>query len=243
MIPNKIHYCWFGGKELPADVKRCIESWKKYMPDAEIIRWDENNYDVNWLPYSEEAYEKKKFAFVSDVARLKIIYDEGGIYLDVDVELLKSFEQLRNCNMFCGFQTEAADGKFYINTGLGFGARKSNVLVKKMLDDYKNTHFVLSSGEMDLTSCPIRNSKVLEKEGFLLNNTRQEMAEGTVFPSDYFCPMDEKSGRINYSSNTYSIHHFSASWLSLGGLIKKKVRMLIGIERWNGIKRLLKRGE
>ena len=135
-IPRIIHYCWFGGNEKPEIVKKCMASWKEKCPDFEIKEWNENNFDINMFPYTKEAYENKKWAFVSDVARLWIIYNYGGIYMDTDVEIKGDFGELLSYDSFMFF--ESVD----IATGLGFGAKKNNKLVKAILDDYNDRHFV-----------------------------------------------------------------------------------------------------
>ena len=128
MIPKIIHYCWFGGNEIPENDKKCIESWKKYCPDYKIIRWDESNYDYKKNSYMREAYEAKKWGFVPDYARLDIIYNYGGIYLDTDVELLKSLDEILDCEGFFGFESENL-----VNLGLGFGAVKGNEIIRDMM--------------------------------------------------------------------------------------------------------------
>ena len=117
MIPKKIHYCWFGGNEMPEVVIKCIKSWKEIMPDYEIIRWDESNYDVKKCKFISDAYAEKKWAFVSDYARLDILYDHGGIYLDTDVEVLKSLNDLLDLDGFCGFETGKRENEYYVNIG------------------------------------------------------------------------------------------------------------------------------
>ena len=207
MVPKKIHYCWFGGNELPEDAKKCIASWKKFMPDFEIIRHDESNFDLKSNRYVREAYEKKKYAFVSDYARLKIIYDEGGIYFDTDVELVKPLndEMLKN-----GFF--AKEDKKLINTGLGFAAKKGDETVKKMLDDYEDIPFILEDGSEDKTSCPIRNTKCVENE-IVTENDRKIVGNKPIYPKEYFAPLDWRTGEIKKTENTYAIHYGAASWL------------------------------
>lgn len=209
MIPKKIHYCWFGGKELPELAKKCIESWKKYFPDYEIIEWNENNFDINFNQYAKEAYERKKYAFFTDVARLYIIYNYGGIYFDVDVEVIKNFKSVLENKAFFGLESI---GK--VNTGLGFGAEKKNQFVKKILDDYKDRHFIKNDGNLDLSPCPILNSKVFLNEGFKLNNIFEKIDGVAVYPINVFNPKGGFGQKITLSNETLSIHHFDGSWLS-----------------------------
>lgn len=202
-----IHYCWFGKKELPELAKKCIESWKKYLPEYEIIEWNENNFDIKSNKYVEQAYEKGKFAFVSDYARLKIVYDNGGIYFDTDVELIAPIdEKYLKLGYFALEDTEL------INTGLGFCAEKHNKLLKMMLEDYQNISFINDEGEMDLTSCPIRNSNSLIQKKYNLNHHRIEKMY--LLDPTYCNPLDYKTGLLNIHNNTFSVHYGAASWLN-----------------------------
>jgi len=207
MIPKKIHYCWFGGNELPEKDKICIESWKKFCPDYEIIRWDESNYDITKNKYMQEAYEKNKLGFVPDYARLDIIYSEGGFYLDTDVELIRSLDDLRDNKAVFGFENDK-----YVNLGHGFGAEQFNPVVKEIRDDYGDEVFVLKNGELNLTPSPVYTTKVLANIGMNCDNTCQFVGDSVVFPSDYFSPLDFESGVLNKTNNTYSIHWFNMSW-------------------------------
>lgn len=207
-IPKVIHYCWFGGNEMPAAYIKYMESWKRYCPDYEIRLWDEKNFDFSDNLYAQQAYEQKKWAFVSDYARLKIIYEYGGIYLDTDVEILKPFDDLLELKGFLGFQDNNE-----VATGLGFGAEKGNPVVKAMLDDYTNAAFILPDGTHDTTPCPARNTEALIPLGFWADGCMQTVDGVTIFPADYFCPIGFHDSHRNFSANTYSIHHYSASWL------------------------------
>lgn len=209
MIPKIIHYCWIGGKPLPESVRKCIRSWKKYCPDYEIIEWNENNYDFTKNNYMREAFEEKKWGFVPDYARLDIIYTYGGIYLDTDVEIVKSFNDLLELEGFAGFETEK-----YVNFGQGFGARKGNSLIKEIMDSYENICFKNDDGVLDLTASPELNTETLEKIGLKRNGEYQSFDGFVFFPPDYFCPKSFEDGIIRTTKNTYSIHHFEASWFT-----------------------------
>ena len=137
MIPKKIHYCWFGNNSMPDEYIKYIDGWKKLCPDYSIIRWDESNYDVNKHPFISKAYKDRKWAFVSDYARLDIIYNNGGIYLDTDVQLIKNIDELRRFRAYVGFEAES-----FINTGLGFGAEKGNIFIKITLAQILATQLV-----------------------------------------------------------------------------------------------------
>ncbi|MBQ9880339.1 MAG: glycosyl transferase [Clostridia bacterium] len=220
MIPKIIHYCWVGGAPLPESAKKCIKSWRKYCPDYEIIEWNESNYDFTSVDYMKEAYEAKKWGFVPDYARLDIVYTHGGIYLDTDVEIVKSFDPLLSLSAFAGFQ-EGGE----VALGLGFGAEAGSPVIKKLMDSYAGRHFISAGGEPDLTPSPRLNTATLVKEyGLRLDGTFQELDGITVFPADYFCPKSFEDGIVRKTKNTYSIHHFDASWYTEKQNIEKQQR-------------------
>lgn len=229
-IPKIIHYCWFGKGQLPALAKKCIKSWKKYCPDYEIICWNEDNFDLTQNRYVREAYEAKKWAFVSDVARLQILADHGGIYLDTDVELLKPLDDLLCHKGFMGF-----DEKGIVATGLGFGAEKGNQIVEEFLRDYDELPFVLPDGSYDLTPCPDRNTAALKRLGMDTENTHQIFLDTVFLPREYLCPMDYYTGKKTVTKNTYSIHHYSASWTSAVTKRTTYIKRLIGVKLYDKI--------
>ena len=231
MIPKTIHYCWFGKKDLPPEAKRCVASWKKICPDYDIIRWDENNFDVNQNPFIKAAYEAKKWAFVSDYARLKVVYDNGGIYLDTDVELRKNLDSLREHGCYIGIQ----QNEFLCTTGLGFGATKSNPVVLKMLESYDDLTFS-ESHTLEL-SCPRLNNAVIRSYGLVSNTEITDLPEVTVYPPQYFDPY---GGKNLLCDETYSIHHYAASWTSEKNQFKRKIARWIGQDNIISIKSLLK---
>lgn len=211
MIPKVIHYCWFGRNPKPELMQRCIASWRKYCPDYEIIEWNEDNFEIEKNVYAKEAYDEKKWAFVTDYARLWIIYSYGGIYLDTDVELIKPLDDLLDREAFFGFEDTKS-----IATGLGFGAIKGNKFVECMLKDYENIHFLNPDGTYDKMPCPIRNTSAVahflpeqfdEKQSIELENA-------TIYPPEFFCPLSADGKTMKQTNNTYSIHWYSASWLS-----------------------------
>lgn len=213
MIPKKIHYCWFGGNALPERDQACIESWKKYCPDYEIIRWDESNYDLSQCDYMKEAYEAKRYGFVPDFARLDIIYQHGGIYLDTDVEIIKSLDPLLELEGFAGFEATDAKEKF-IALGLGFGAQKGNPIIKALRDDYFNRHFIQENGEPDLTPAPWISAEVLKKTPLVFDGHTQEIDGFKFFSEEYFCPKSFLTDEYHITDRTYSIHHYNASWFT-----------------------------
>ena len=208
MIPKIIHYCWFGGNPLPDLAKKCIASWKKYCPDYEIKEWNESNFDLNCCDFVKEAYVAKKWAFVSDFARLKIVYEEGGIYLDTDVEVLKSFDNLLSNKCFLGEETSR-----FVATGLGFGAEKHNPIIQELLEMYIGKHFKLEDGSYDMLPCPRKNTEPLYKYGYKFSGKAIWKNEHTtVYPPEYFCPLNYETGKMYLTDRTYSIHLYNASW-------------------------------
>lgn len=209
MIPKKIHYCWFSGKKMPKEFENYIETWKKFCPDYEIVRWDESNYDINQNSYMRNAYKEKRWGFVPDYARFDIIYREGGIYLDTDVELIKSPDSLLDNPAFLGFE----DNNF-INPGLGFGAEKNNPVMKALRDIYENIDFYKHDGSLNLVPSPYYVTEKLKSLGVKTDNQLQRLDDITIYPSDYFGAKNYYTGKINSTENTYSVHHFSCTWMT-----------------------------
>lgn len=207
LIPKVIHYCWFGMNPLPVEVEHCIDSWRKFCPDYQIIQWNENNYDIHKWKFTEEAYQHKKWAFVSDVARLDIIYQYGGFYLDTDVELVKSLDPLLTENAFMGFEYGRG-----VATGLGFGACKGNEIILGNLMQYQNMSFVNSDGSLNLTPCPTVTTAYLETKGLIRRDVFQNLGEIKIYPSEYFCPRICSDGSAVLTENTISIHRFAGTW-------------------------------
>lgn len=227
-IPKVIHYCWFGRGPMPKLAEKCIASWEKYCPEYEIVCHNEDNFDVSGNRYAKEAYDAGKWAFVSDYVRLKILYDEGGIYLDTDVELIKPIDNLINENGFMGF-----DDNGVVSTGLGFACEKGNSLVGALLADYDDIPFVLSDGNYDLTPCPNRNTETLKKLGMDLGDKDQIFMGIRMLPEDYLCPIKYYTGKKIITKNTYSIHHFCASWTSPTAKRTLFVKRLIGVKMYD----------
>lgn len=226
MIPKVIHYCWFGQNSLPAEYKEYMQSWKKYCPDYEIVEWNEDNFDVTENMYCLEAYQAGKWAFVSDYARLKIIYDNGGVYLDTDVELLKDITPLIADGVgFIGFQNPIE-----ATTGLGFAASSHNRCVKAMLDIYKNRHFLFIDGKKKTIPCPAANTVGLIGCGLRVGNpwcNGIQMLQGIrVYPESYFNPLNRDTQELKITPNTYMIHHYAATWLGENHDKKKKIKRL-----------------
>ena len=207
MIPKVIHYCWFGGNPKPDDVKRCIESWKRYCRGYEIIEWNESNYDVTKNNYMRQAYDAKYWGFVPDYARLDIIYHYGGIYFDTDVELIRPPDDLLGLKAFMGLERPGL-----VALGLGFGAERGHPLIKELLDYYEQLDFVNERGEYDLTPSPKHQAAVMAANGLSGEDADQVIAGANVFRTEYFCPLDFRTNELRVTDHTYSIHHFNASW-------------------------------
>lgn len=234
MIDKKIHYCWFGGKKIPKEVKKCIKSWKEKCPDYEIIRWDEKNFDINCNEFVKDAYKAKAWAFVSDYARLKIIYDNGGIYLDTDVELLKNLDFLLESDFFIGTE----QSKKLYTTGLGFGAIKQHYIVKKMMEKYEN--LIFDFNKRNEIACPYLNASALKEIGFNTVDSVQEIDNCFVYPPKYFDPLATGKSNNLLCNDTISIHHYNASWTSTTNKIKRKIFNLIGLEKISRLKGLIR---
>ena len=235
MIPKVIHYCWFGRNPLPKDVKACIKSWKKHCPDYEIKRWDEDNFDINCHPFVKEAYEQKAWAFVSDYARLKVILDNGGIYFDTDVELLKSPDFLLEHSAFMGVEQI----KKLCTTGLGFGAEKGNEVIQKMLKKYDGKS-ILESGR-DALACPYLNSAVCEEYGYKYSEDIQDLEKIVIYPPRFFDPLSLGDTENLLCEDSVSIHHYAATWTSGKNRLKRKLFRFIGEDKIHKLKQLLKR--
>ena len=251
MIPKKIHYCWFGGNPLPESAKRCIDSWKKFCPDYEIIEWNESNFDVNCCAYVREAYQAKKWAFVSDVARLSALVNQGGIYMDTDVEVVRPLDDLLDHDAFVCFESKSK-----IATCL-MACQTNQPLFRGMLQLYDSLHFFREDGTNDQTTNVARITNYCGQHGLKLDGSQQTIAGMTIFPSDYFSPFDFDTGKMCQSSNTYSIHWFDATWFDPAMQYQKKlnwklnkvmpkpmaynVSRFVAITKFNGIQEALRK--
>ena len=207
MIPKIIHYCWFGHGVKPQLALDCILSWQKYLPDYELKEWNEECFDISCNRYVKEAYDNRKYAFVTDYVRLYALYHEGGVYMDTDVEVVGSFDQFLHHHAFSGFET---DGN--VPTGM-MAAEKGSVWAKELLDQYDNRVFLREDGSFDMTTNTTVITNYMVSKGLIQNNTYQDFPGlCTMYPADYFCPKDHRTGIINCTNNTKCIHHFAGSW-------------------------------
>ena len=242
MIPKIIHYCWFGRKPLSPLALKCIASWKKHLPDYEIKEWNEDNFDVNQIPYIEQAYKCKKYAFVSDYARFKIMYEYGGVYFDTDVEVVKPLDDIIDKGTFFGLENNDEKLNFACAPGLGFACNPGLGLCKEMVELYKNLIFCVD-GKNNIKTVVQYFSELLLEKGLKPHNGIIEFQNITIYPPDYFCPKSFENGKIVMTENTRTIHHYAASWLGPKEKFIQLLTRLIGTKNvlrlW---KLLLKRG-
>ena len=209
VIPKVIHYMWLGKKEIPATLQKCIDTWTRCCPDYEIVQWNEDNYDVNKVPYMREAYSRGAYGFVPDYARLDILFQHGGFYLDTDVELLRSLDEMRYQSAFCGVEKWQV-----LNFGGCSGSVKGNAVIGEFLKNRQNINYLNQDGSENRTTCGFYDTVLAMRHGYKINGTVQKIGDLNIYTSDYFHPYDYMSGRINITANTFSIHHFNGGWLS-----------------------------
>ena len=224
MIPKVIHYCWFGNNPLPEEAVKCIESWKKFFPEYEIKEWNEENFDLECCDYVKEATKIKKWAYVSDFARMKILYENGGIYLDVDVEIIKRFDDIIEKGPYLGCERGE---KIAVNTGLGFGAEAGSELIREIMDTYMKDHFLDSHGNPIFYTVVDRVTNILKGYGLKESEKIQHIKDFDIYPADFFCPMDYKTGEMDITENTKTIHWYTASWFPADYLRRRKKAMKI----------------
>ncbi len=223
MIPKVINYCWFGGTPLPEDVKEHIASWKRHCSDYEILEWNERNFDVNENTYCREAYEAKKWAFVSDYARLKILYDHGGIYMDTDVEVCRSLDDLLNYTAFSGFESVSR-----LQTGV-LGSTKAASWIGYLLSYYNDKRFKQADGNLDQTTNVVTVTRMTkEKYNIRLDGSFQVFGDNNaLLPFEYLCAKDFMDGLVKKTRNTYTIHHFAGSWLSPVKRFRHQLKLIL----------------
>lgn len=208
MIPRKIHYCWFGGKEMPEFLRRCMDTWRRHCPDYELICWNEDNYDVGRIPFASEAYREKKYGFVTDVARLDILYEHGGIYMDTDVSLIKKLDELLYQPAFTGVEKWGN-----INTGGMAGAVPMHPMIKEMLEYRKKFHFTIEGGSLNMETNGFYETVPFIKHGMRVDGSLQYINGMTVYPAQAFHPYDYMSCQTKTKKSTFSIHHFYGGWM------------------------------
>ena len=237
-----IHYCWFGRKSLPSLALKCIDSWRKYLPEYEIKEWNEDNFDVNLIPYIKEAYQAKKYAFVSDYARFWVLYHYGGIYFDTDVEVIRPLDSIIACGPFMGCENaiDILKGKtsLLVNPGLGIGVYPHHPFYKEMLDLYATLKFVDDKGHLNLNTIGCYTTDLVRKYGFKDEMKIQRVIDISIYPVDYFSPISVDDSKLRITENTYTIHHFAQSWQSPFRIYARRLILFVGGER---LKRFLKK--
>ena len=221
MIPKIIQYCWFGGNPLPKSAQKCIRSWKKHFPDYEIKEWNEQNFDVNSILYTRQAYERKKYAFVSDYARFHILNQYGGLYFDTDVEVIKPMEDLLAKGAFMGIEKDA--DKVGVAAGLGLAAEPNMPIYKEIVDHYHQVPFVDEDGNQIPGTVVKHVTDVLIQKGFVLKDEIQHVADIWIYPNDFFNPLEDATGKLTITPNTRSIHWYSKTWVENYGPIRNWV--------------------
>lgn len=235
-IPKVIHYCWFGRSNKSKFINKCMNSWSKHLPDYKIIEWNENNFDINCNKYVKEAYAQKKYAFVSDVARLNALYNYGGVYFDTDIEVRKSLDKyLNKARVIMAFES-----KKIIMTGF-FCTRKNDDFIKKWLNQYDNLVFIDENGKCDLTPNTFRVTDLLVEEGLKLNGLRQSLKEDIeIFPNEIFGAYDVDNSTYNENENTVIIHHYNSSWRTksykVKDFMKRYLSKLLGVKRYSKLR-------
>lgn len=213
LIPHVIHYCWFGGSQMTDSLKRCIDSWKRLCPDFDIVEWNEHNYDVNRHRFTREAFDNKCFAYLSDLARLDILYDNGGVYMDTDVTLLKNLD-------ICTYQKGyiASEKWSNINSGGGCGFIKGHPMLKQIIEYRDRFPFVREDGSFNRTTNGVYETQVFLDCGYEPNNRTQVINDVTVYPSYVMHPYDYMSERLDMNESTISVHNFSGGWMNIDDL-------------------------
>lgn len=208
VIPKVIHYMWLGKKEIPQKLQYCIDSWKKYCPDYEIHQWNESNYDINKHLYMKQAYKNKKYGFVPDYARLDILYQYGGIYMDTDVELVRTLDDMLYQQAFCSVEKWQV-----INFGGCSGAIKGSVAIKEILKERETVHFINKNGTSNETTCGYYDTLAMMRNGYQINGKNQKILGMNIYTYDYFHCYDYMSKRTEMTDDTFGIHHFNGGWL------------------------------
>jgi hypothetical protein len=229
-IPKIIHYCWFGRNPLPSLAIDCIASWKKHLPEYQIMEWNEDNFPFHEYRFAQEALDARKFAFVSDVCRLYALKKMGGVYMDTDLEVIKSLNPFLSHTAFSGFENDD-----FVPTGI-MASESNGIWVSELLDYYTDRSFVRLDGSFDTVSNTYIITQLMLEKGFVMNNLFQEINDYVAFyPNDFFCPKSYKTGKIELTNNSFCIHHFAKSWVSIGqkwkNIIKMKLMNLFGYER------------
>lgn len=229
MIPKIIHYCWFGKHPLPPLAQKCIKSWKEYLPDYEIKEWNEDNFNIHIIPYTSEAYNAKKFAFVSDYARFWILNKFGGIYFDTDVELIRTIDDILIKGGYMGFEKDADEESYgWVNPGLGMACEPNNNFLTNILQQYEKIHFKNEDGSYNIQKTIVHyTTELLKDYGLQKAKGIQYISNFYIYPSEYFAPIHFITKKLHITNNTRSIHQYMASWQFKNSNLKNKMRSFL----------------
>ena len=234
MIPKVIHYCWFGGKPLPPLAEKCLASWRKYLPDYEIRRWDETNFDVEAHPYTRDAYAAGLYAFVSDYARFKILFENGGVYFDTDVEVIRPLDDVLAAGPFMGFESDGHGSPIAVAPGLGLASEAGMNLYAEILKRYDDMPFYDVEGNRNPYSMIPMVTEMLVSKGLKGGVGIENVAGVNVYPQEWFNPFEDSTGRLKKTMNTRTIHWYSKSWMpkesSMALWAKRFARRLFGVD-------------
>jgi mannosyltransferase OCH1-like enzyme len=221
-IPKVIHYCWFGGKEKPQLIKECINSWKVKLPDYKIIEWSEKNFKIEEFDFTQKAYKAKKWAFVADYCRIWVLYNYGGIYLDTDMEVLKTLDEFITNEAFAGIERDKI-----INAAI-LGAKAKNDFIKNIIDYYNNINFIDYLDDLEKMAIPLIITELAAHEGYTGNKKIENVRNIiTIYPKEYFYPKNHSWERADVTKNTYTIHHYEGSWRSKSKIGKSKLKQIL----------------
>lgn len=233
MIPKVIHYCWLSGDPVPKSFQDCMDTWKKHLPDYEFKKWDFGTFDIDSSIWVKEAFEKKKYAFAADYIRMYALYTEGGIYLDMDVEVLKPYDNLLDLDYFICYENNDAHAPEVAS----FGAEKGCKWVGMVLDYYKDRHFVCEDGTLNTMTLPLVTKTVLLEKGMtfmsvsnVLEASKKCDSSLKLLPFDYFSPKSYATGKITKTKNTYSIHQFGGTWLPWAQRVEREIWLKLGLK-------------
>lgn len=243
MIPKTIHYCWFGRGELPPLAKKCLASWRQFFPDYEIKEWNEDNFDVNIIPYTADAYKAGKYAFVSDYARFWALYHFGGVYFDTDVEVVRSMDDVLEKGPLMGF--ELVGTLTAVNPGLGLAAEPHMSLYQDILARFEQMSFLTENGSLNPYTMIPMVTGLLKERGLTGNGMVEHVAGVCIYPPDWFNPFDDATGRLRKTENTRTVHWFAKSWMppepAWTTKTKRFLRRLFGTERLSRLGQFLKK--
>lgn len=221
-IPKVLHYCWFGGKAKPELVKKCMETWKERLPDYNIEEWNEKNFDVEAFDFTRKAYKMKKWAFVADYCRLWVLYNNGGVYLDTDVEVIKNMDYLLNQTAFAG-----VENGIEINVAI-WGCKKNDAFVRQILDYYDDLNYDDFKEDISKIAIPQIVTQIAKGEGYIVSNSIQKLKNETmIYPKEYFYPKNQSWEKPIISENTYTVHHYEGSWRSPLQIYRSKLKQVL----------------